>query len=97
MGAPAAILPRTFMTLPAIPPPTTPTSTPSRNLAAFGFHRADGLAEIFGRGRRVSHAAGYWRADVQRDDIGPLARQPHRVRPSLGAGGAGDKCHPAVQ
>ncbi len=31
IGTPAAILARTFMTLPGNPPPTTPTSTPSRS------------------------------------------------------------------
>ncbi len=55
-----------------------------RHLAAFGFHRADGLAEIFGRGRRVSHAAGYWRADVS--DVGPSAPAAPRATVA-GAGG----------
>ena len=31
IGAPAAIFDRAFMTLPGIPPPTTPTTTPSRS------------------------------------------------------------------
>ena len=31
MGAPEAILARVFMTLPGIPPPTTPATTPSRS------------------------------------------------------------------
>ena len=31
IGAPAAILARAFITLPGIPPPTTPTTAPSRS------------------------------------------------------------------
>ena len=31
MGAPLAILVRTFITLPGMPPPTTPATTPSRS------------------------------------------------------------------
>jgi hypothetical protein len=36
-------------------------------------------------------------ADVDRDDVGALLRQPHRVAPALPASRAGDERHLAVE
>ena len=68
-----------------------------QDLAALGFHQAHGLAEIFRGGRRVGQRVGDLRADIQRDDVGAFAGQPHRMRAPLRTSGAGNECHAPLQ
>ncbi len=89
---------------------STPSATSSRSaassrmstfagqyLASFGLHRPDGVGEFLRSGRRIGDAGGHRCADVERDDVGTLSRQPDRVRPSLATRGTGDECHPPLQ
>jgi hypothetical protein len=48
------------------------------------------LGQVLRRGHRIAHAADLG-ADVDRDDVRALLRQPDGVRPALAAGRAGDE------
>ena len=49
-----------------------------------------GLGQVLRRGQRNLNAVDLL-TDVDGDDVGALLRQPHRVRATLAAGGAGDE------
>jgi len=68
-----------------------------QHLAALGLHQADGLREILRGGRRVGEGVGRRRADIERDDVGAFPGEPHRVRPPLRSGGAGNERYPSLQ
>jgi hypothetical protein len=55
-------------------------------------HRLDGVPQVKRRRHRVRHRRDV-RAQVDRDDVGPLGRQPHGVVAALAAGRAGDQRH----
>jgi hypothetical protein len=59
--------------------------------ASSGLDLRDGLLEIVARGQRIADRLHGVRADVQRDDVGTLLRQPDGVRPSLTATGSRDE------
>ena len=56
-------------------------------------HLADRLVEIVLGGERVGQGLEAVRADVDGDHVRALSGEPHRMRASLSAAGAGDQRH----